>query len=248
MNKTAVVTGSSRGIGAATAIRLASDGFDVCITYLSNKSAAEDVVAKITSSDGSAIAVQADISVESDVVNLFAVIDEKFGRLDVLVNNAGVLFQQSRLEDMDAARINAVLATNVTGYFLCCKEAIKRMSTTHGRYGGVIVNVSSGAARIGSPAEYIDYAAPKGAIDTLTIGLASEVADQGIRVNAVRPGFIYTDMHASGGEPDRVERVKQNIPLKRGGQPEEVAAAISWLASDESSFSSGTFIDVSGGR
>lgn len=247
MNKVAVVTGSSRGIGAATALRLASEGYDLCINYLTNKSAAEEVVAKIVSTGGSAFAVQADISEETDVKTLFEAIDQKFGRLDVLVNNAGILFEQSALVDMSAKRFNKVLATNVTGYFLCCKEAIKRMSTTHGGKGGVIVNLSSGASRIGSPNEYIDYAASKGAIDTLTIGLAKEVADQGIRVNAVRPGFIYTDMHASGGEPDRIERVKKNIPLRRGGQPEEVAAAICWLASDESSFSTGTFIDVSGG-
>lgn len=247
MRPVAVVTGSSRGIGAAAALRLAADGFDLCITYLANEAKAKAIVEQAMALGAKALAVQMDVSSENDVARLFDTVDQQLGRLDALVNNAGVLFEQSRLVDMDAVRINRVLAINVTGSFLCCKEAIRRMSTASGGKGGAIVNISSGASRIGSPNEYVDYAASKGAIDSLTIGLAKEVADEGIRVNAVRPGIIYTDMHASGGEPNRVDRIKDNIPLKRGGQPEEVAAAIAWLVSEESSFSTGTFIDVSGG-
>lgn len=247
-NKVAIITGASRGIGAATAVRLARDGHDICVNYKSNKRAALDVVEQIKSHGVDAIAVAADISLEAEVENLFGAVDKEFGRLDVLVNNAGILFQQTRLVDLTAERINAVLATNVTGCFLCCKAAVSRMSTKRGGHGGVIVNVSSAAARLGAAGEYVDYAASKGAVDTLTIGLASEVADEGIRVNAVRPGYIYTQMHASGGEPQRVDRLKGSLPMKRGGDPEEVAAAIAWLASDESSYTTGSFIEVAGGR
>ena len=248
MRKVAIITGSSKGIGAATAIRLASDGYDVCVNYLSNENAANEVVRIAKAYGANAISVEADVSSESDVKQLFKKVGQELGNLYVLVNNAGILFRQSRVVDMNAERINQVLMTNVTGYFLCCREAIIRMSTKNGGHGGVIVNVSSAASRIGSGGEYVDYAASKGAVDTLTLGLASEVAEEGIRVNCVRPGFIYTDMHTSGGEPNRVDRLKEFVPLKRGGQPEEVAAAISWLVSSESSYTTGSFIDVSGGR
>jgi len=248
MRKVAVITGASRGIGAATALRLASDGYDICVNYISNDAAAFEIVEQVKSQGVRAIPVQADISSEHQVNRLFSTVDAELGRTTVLVNNAALLFKQSRLEQMNADRINRLFATNVTGYFLCSKHAIGRMSTRHGGQGGVIVNVSSAASRIGSGGEYIDYAASKGAVDTLTLGLASELAEEGIRVNAVRPGFIYTQIHAAGGEPDRVDRIKINLPLKRGGQPEEVAAAISWLVSDESSYTTGSFIDVSGGR
>ena len=248
MEKVAIINGSSRGIGAATALRMASDGYAICVNFFRNKKHAEDVVAKITALGSRAIAVQADVSAEADVKLLFDAIDNKLGRIDVLVNNAGILLPQMRIESMTAERINRILTTNVTGYFLCSREAIKRMSTKHGGPGGVIVNVSSAAARIGSGGEYVDYAASKGAIDTFTIGLATEIAAEGIRVNGVRPGFIYTDIHADGGEPDRVDRIKHQLPLQRGGRAEEVAAAIAWLVSDESSYTTGAFIEVSGGR
>lgn len=248
MNKVAIVTGASRGIGAATAARLAADGYDVCINYLSNEPAALEVCESIIRQDVKCIAVKADIAIEADVTRLFDTVDQQLGTPFALVNNAGILFQQCGITEMSAERINAVLATNVTGYFLCCQQAVTRMSTKLGGSGGVIVNVSSAAARLGSAGEYVDYAASKGAVDTLTVGLANEVADEGIRVNGVRPGFIYTDMHSSGGEPNRVERLKHSLPIKRGGQPEEVAAAIAWLVSDESSYTTGSFIEVSGGR
>ena len=190
----------------------------------------------------------ADVSVESDVVRLFETSEKILGTLSALVNNAGILETQMRVDEMDAARLQRVLSTNVVGSFMCAREAVRRLSTKHGGAGGAIVNVSSGAARLGSPGEYVDYAASKGAIDTLTIGLAGEVAQEGIRVNAVRPGFIYTEMHASGGEPDRVDRVKAFVPMRRGGQPEEVARAILWLLSDSASFTTGAFIDVTGGK
>jgi NAD(P)-dependent dehydrogenase (short-subunit alcohol dehydrogenase family) len=244
----AIVTGGSRGIGSATALQLARAGYRVCVNYIVNKEAAVRVVADIESTGGTAIAVQADVSLESDVVSLFEAVDEQLGPLSGLVNNAGILLPQTRVEDMDGARIDKILHTNVTSYFLCCREAVRRMSQKHSGSGGSIVNVSSAAARIGAPGEYVDYAASKGAIDTLTRGLSLEVADEGIRVNCVRPGFIYTDMHADGGEPDRVDRLAGSIPLRRGGTPEEVANSICWLLSDEASYVTGTFIDIAGGR
>jgi NAD(P)-dependent dehydrogenase (short-subunit alcohol dehydrogenase family) len=248
MTKVAIITGASRGIGAATALRLASDGFDICVNYLSDKNSANQIVEIARSRGVKAFAVQADISSEKQVNQLFEETANILGKPDALINNAGILFPQCRISEMTAERINKVLSTNVTGYFLCCKEAIKCMSTKNAGNGGVIVNVSSMASRLGSAGEYVDYAASKGAVDTLTIGLANEVAGEGIRVNGVRPGLIYTDMHGSGGEPDRVNRLKNTVPLNRGGMPEEVAAAISWLVSSESSFTTGSFIDVSGGR
>jgi len=245
--KTALVTGASRGIGAATARRLAKDGFAVCINYFNNAQLAEALVEELRSEGCRTCAVQADVSVESQVEALFAKCEHLLGVPNVLINNAGVLMPQMPITSMSAQRISQVLAINVTGAFICCREAVRRMSTRHGGDGGVIINVSSVAARTGSPGEYIDYAASKGALDTLTIGLSKEVAEDGIRVNSVRPGIVYTDIHASGGEPKRVDRVKKKVPLKRGGEAEEVAAAISWLVSEESTYSTGTFIDVAGG-
>lgn len=242
-----IVTGASRGIGAATARLAASRGYAVAVNYARNRDAASGVVNDITSAGGQAIAVEADVSDEAEVRLLFAAADA-LGPLKGLVNNAGILETQMRLDAMDAARIQRVFSTNVVGPFLCSREAVRRMSTAYGGSGGAIVNVSSAAARIGSPNEYIDYAASKGALDTMTISLAQEVAQEGIRVNGVRAGFIYTDMHASGGEPGRVDRVKAFVPMKRGGHPEEVAHAILWLLSDEASFTTGAFIDVTGGR
>ena len=248
MNKVALVTGGGRGIGAATALRLAKDGYNIVVNYVSNLEAAQKVAQQVLAMGNQAWVVQADVGVESDVKRMYQEIDINCGRLDVLVNNAGILFTQSPVVSLSAERINKVLQTNVIGPFLCCIEAIKRMSTEYGHEGGVIVNVSSAASRIGAPNEYVDYAASKGALDTLTIGLSLEVANQGIRVNCVRPGLIYTEMHASGGEPARVDRLKQNLPLQRGGQPEEVAAAIAFLVSDESAYTTGAFLEVSGGR
>src|SRR5690554_979241 len=246
--KTMIITGASRGIGAATAKLAAENGFAVVVNYLRNKLAAEDVVSEIESRGGQAVAVQGDISREENIFRLFEETDRHFGRLDALINNAGILERQMRVEDMDLARLSRVFATNITGQILCAREAIKRMSTKHGGQGGTIVNVSSLAARTGAPHEYIDYAASKGAMDAFTLGLAKEVAEEGIRVNAVRPAFIYTDIHAAGGEPGRVDRIKDSIPMKRGGLAEEVAEAILWLASEKSSYSTGIFIDVTGGR
>jgi NAD(P)-dependent dehydrogenase (short-subunit alcohol dehydrogenase family) len=243
MNSIVLVTGGSRGIGAATALHLATLGYAVCVNYLSNETEANNVVAKIEGSGGKAIAVQADVANENDVIRLFKVIDSSLGRITHLVNNAGILLPQMRVSEMSAARINKVLTTNVTSYFLCCREAIKRMHN-----GGSIVNVSSAAARLGAPSEYVDYAASKGAIDTLTTGLSLEVAADNIRVNCVRPGFIHTNMHSDGGEPDRIERLKKLIPLRRGGKPEEVAASIAFLLSNEASYITGTFVDLAGGK
>jgi NAD(P)-dependent dehydrogenase (short-subunit alcohol dehydrogenase family) len=226
----------------------AARGYHVGVNYRADQASAHRVVAAIRDQGGTAIAIPADVANEDDVMRLFATVDDELGALTALVNNAGTLERQMRVETMAAARISRVLATNVTGTLLCAREAIKRMSTARGGRGGAIVNVSSMAARLGSPGEYVDYAASKGAVDTLTIGLAQEVAQEGIRVNAVRPGVVYTDIHADGGEPGRVDRVKAFVPMRRGGQPEEVARAILWLLSDEASYSTGTFIDVSGGR
>jgi len=246
--RTLLITGGSRGIGAATARMAAQRGYAVCVTYLENRPAAGAVVEAIRAAGGTAISVQADISRESDVIAVFERVDREFGRLTALVNNAATLEPQMRLEQMDSARMHRIFSTNAIGPMLCSREAVRRMSHKRGGAGGAIVNVSSGAARTGSPNEYIDYAASKGAVDTITVGLASEVAGEGIRVNAVRPGFIYTDLHAKGGEPARVDRVKAMVPMQRGGKAEEVAAAILWLLSDEASFVTGSILDVSGGR
>ena len=247
MKKVVIITGGSRGIGAATAGLAASAGYSVCIHYRNDEDAARKVVATIERHGSEALAIQGDVSNEADVVRLFETVERQFGGLHGLVNNAGVLETQMRVESMDAARLSRVLATNVVGPFLCAREAVRRMSTKRGGTGGAIVNVSSCAARLGSPGEYVDYAASKGAIDTFTIGLAKEVAGEGIRVNAVRPGFIYTSIHASGGEPNRVDRLAPLVPMKRGGTPEEVARAILWLLSGDASYTSGSFIDVGGG-
>ena len=245
--KVAIITGAGRGIGAATALLFARKGYAVCINYKSDVESASKLAETIIAAGGRCITVQADVSREDEVVRLFSTVDEVLGSVSVLVNNAGILKAQSRLEDMTAERINLILTQNVTSYFLCCREAVKRMSSRHGGVGGAIVNVSSGASRSGSPNEYIDYAASKGAVDTLTKGLSLEVAAEGIRVNCVRPGLIHTDIHADGGEPERIQRLKNNIPVKRGGQAEEVAEAIYWLASEKSSYSTGTYLDVTGG-
>jgi NAD(P)-dependent dehydrogenase (short-subunit alcohol dehydrogenase family) len=249
MNRSDIVliTGASRGIGAECARLFAKNSYKVCINYRTNSEAAHFLANEITESGGQCITVQADVSVEEDVLRLFETIDNELGILTVLVNNAGILRTQSRLDAMTAERINHLLTTNVTSQFLCCREAVKRMSTKYNGQGGNIVNISSGASRTGSPNEYTDYAATKGAIDTLTIGLSKEVAAEKIRVNCVRPGLIYTDMHADGGEAGRVDRLKSKIPMQRGGLPSEVANAIFWLGSDKSSFTTGTFIDVTGG-
>ena len=243
-----LITGASRGIGAATARLAAARGYAVCVNYRERRDAAETVVQAIESAGGRALAVQGDVSVEDDVVRLFETCRTALGAPTAVVNNAGILETQMRVEQMDPARLHRVFATNVVGAFLCAREAVRSMSTKHGGSGGAIVNVSSGAARLGSPGEYVDYAASKGALDTMTIGLAREVAEEGIRVNAVRAGFIYTDIHASGGEPGRVDRVKALVPMLRGGQADEVAHAILWLASPEASYTTGSFIDVTGGK
>jgi NAD(P)-dependent dehydrogenase (short-subunit alcohol dehydrogenase family) len=248
MSGVLIVTGGGRGIGAATARLAAARGYAVCVNYAKSREAAEGVATEIARTGGRAIAVQADVGVESEVARLFATVDRELGTLTALVNNAGIIEKQARLGDIDAARIARMFTTNVTGPFLCAREAVRRMSTKQGGTGGAIVNVSSAASRIGGGGEYVDYAASKGAIDTFTLGLGKEVAAEGIRVNAVRPGIVYTEIHASGGEPGRVDRMKSFVPMGRGGQPEEVAAAILWLLSDEASYITGTILDVAGGR
>nr|WP_211340376.1 SDR family oxidoreductase [Amphritea balenae] len=246
--KVAIVTGSGRGIGAATARLLVGQGYAVCINYRSNRKAAESLRDELEQRGGRVIAVEADVSYENQVVELFNRVDHDLGRVSALVNNAGILLPQMRLDQMDAVRINHLFSSNVTGYFLCCREAVKRMSSLYGGAGGAIVNVSSVASRTGSPGEYIDYAATKGAIDSLTRGLSVEVANEGVRVNAVRPGFIDTQMHADGGEPNRIERLRKAIPMQRGGRVEEIAEAIVWLLSDAASYTTGSFIDLAGGK
>ena len=248
MTQVAIVTGGGRGIGAATACLAAARGYAVCVNYRRNAKAAEEVVSTIEAAGGTAFAVCADVAVEADVVRLFETVDARLGAPTALVNNAGILEKQTRVEHIDAARLARVFATNVTGAFLCAREAVRRMSTKHGGKGGAIVNLSSRAAQLGAPGEYVDYAASKAAIDALTIGLAREVAGEGIRVNGVRPGIIYSDIHADGGEPGRVDRLGPSLPMQRGGEAIEVARAILWLLSDEASYSTGTFIDVAGGR
>jgi NAD(P)-dependent dehydrogenase (short-subunit alcohol dehydrogenase family) len=246
MNKVLIITGAGRGIGAATALIAAERGYAVGINYLKNKNAAEGVVQKIQQSGGKAIAVAGDVSIEEDVISLFDKVEDQLGPVQYLVNNAGILNKQSPLKDMSVERWQNIFATNVTGSFLCAREAVRRMSAM--KKGGAIVNVSSTASKHGAPFEYVDYAASKGAIDVMTIGLAKEVAGQNIRVNAVRPGIIYTEIHASGGEPDRPERLRDAIPMKRAGDAVEVAHAILWLLSDEASYVTGSLIDITGGR
>jgi NAD(P)-dependent dehydrogenase (short-subunit alcohol dehydrogenase family) len=248
MKKVLLVTGGSRGIGAALCVLAGQQGYVVAVNYRVNRDAAEKVVRQITGAGGEAAAFQGDTAVEADVIRVFNEIDSRFGPVTALVNNAGILQMQSGIEGMDEIRLKRIFGVNTIGPFICCREAVKRMSLKHGGKGGAIVNISSTAIKQGGAFEYIDYAASKGALEVLTIGLAKEVAMQGIRVNAVRPGIIHTEIHASGGEPGRVKRVKENIPMKRGGQPEEVAKAVLWLLSDEASFSTGAILDVSGGR
>jgi NAD(P)-dependent dehydrogenase (short-subunit alcohol dehydrogenase family) len=244
-----IVTGGSRGIGAATAKLAGARGYAVCVNYVTDRAAAEMTVGAIVASGGRALAVRGDMGVERDVVELFRTVDVELGPVAVLVNNAGTSGnRRCRVEEMTAERINGLLAVNLTGTILCCREAIRRMSTRHGGRGGAIVNVSSASARLGAPNLWMDYAASKGGVDTLTIGLAIEVAEEGIRVNGVRPGLIDTDIHASAGMPDRVGRTAKHLPMKRAGQPEEVAAAILWLASAEASYVSGAIVDVAGAR
>ncbi|WP_035711659.1 SDR family oxidoreductase [Bradyrhizobium genomosp. I (2014)] len=243
-----LITGGSRGVGAATARLAAAQGYDVAISFVSKEAAAHAVAADVQAAGRRALPVRADSADPEQVAQLFAAIDREFGRIDVLVNNAAVLAQQSRVEDLGFARMQRIFAVNAIGPILCAQQAAKRMSYRHNGRGGSVINVSSASARLGSPGEYVDYAASKGALETFTTGFAKEVARDGIRVNCIRPGHIYTEMHASGGEPGRVDRVKDSIPMGRGGQPEEVARAILWLAGTEASFVTGTFLDVTGGK
>ncbi len=247
MNRTLLITGAARGIGAATALLAAERGYAVCVNYRERQDSALQVVRAIEASGGKARAVRADIASEEEILGLFAEIDRSMGPLAGLVNNAGVVEPQMRLADMTAARLERVFRVNVAGSMLCAREAVRRMSTRLGGAGGAIVNVSSAASRTGSPREYVDYAASKGAIDTFTLGLAREVAEEGIRVNCVRPGLTYTEIHASGGEPGRVDRLGPLVPMRRGGRPEEIAKAILWLLSEEASYTTGALLDVTGG-
>ena len=248
MSKLVLITGGSRGIGAATALLAARQGYAVAVNYASNSLAADEVVRQIRQSGGQAMAVQADVAVEAQVVAMFEKIDATFGRLTALVNNAGVVDQTTRVDAITLARLQRMFEINVFGSFLCAREAVRRMSTRHGGAGGAIVNVSSAAARLGSPGQYVDYAAAKGAIDTFTIGLAKEVATEGIRVNAVRPGLIETGIHASGGLPQRAHDLAPQVPMQRPGSAQEVAESIVWLLGENSSYTTGALLDVAGGR
>lgn len=243
-----LITGGSRGVGAATARLAAAQGYDVAISYVANEAAAQAVVADVQALGRRALAVRADSADPDQIAGLFNAIDREFGRLDVLVNNAAIIARQSRLEDLTFERMQRIFAVNSLGPMLCAQQAARRMSQRHNGRGGAIINISSAAARLGSPNEYVDYAASKGALESFTIGFSKEVAREGIRVNCVRPGHIYTEMHASGGEPGRVDRIKDTVPMGRGGQPEEVARAILWLAGAEASYVTGTFVDVTGGK
>ena len=248
MEQVLLITGGSRGIGAATALLAARRGYAVAVNYASQPLAADEVVRAIRAEGGTAITVQADVGNEAQVMAMYEKVDSQLGRLTALVNNAGVVDVQARVDQMSVARLERMLRINVIGSFVCAREAVRRMSTRHGGAGGVIVNLSSAAARLGGPGQYVDYAASKGAIDTFTLGLAKEVADEGIRVNAVRPGLIDTDIHASGGQPGRAAELAPGVPMKRVGSAQAVAEAIVWLLSPESSYTTASILDVAGGR